>query len=322
MAIVVGQRGAVGLGLEGTWAVPVAAQSYLEVFTCDVGAQAEVTPVETVRGDRSYRAVSMGPVRVGGSMSGPISPGSIGALLYGALGNVETTLVVEAGGGEPAVYQHVFTRQAGTDLPSFTLEQNLGGIMARRAAGCRVNELTLGMPRGGPAVFTVEWVGAEESTVTPTTPTFPPDEFLHHAGLAATCFGIPDAPVEEAEVTLGNDLVEGLVAAGSGGRVRALPAGSFEVRARVVLLAESLALPAYYTAGSVQPLVLQMTGERLAGLHSSLLQMEMPRARVTNLQLPLAPGRLAYEVEILGLPDPATGCECTVTLINTVASYG
>lgn len=322
MTVAIGQRGAVGMGLEMVWAVPTAPTHYLEVYLSDVRARIDVEPVETVRGCRSHRAVAAGPVLIGGAMQGPVSADSIGLLLYTTFGQVETTELAAPGGGNPGVYQHVFTRQAGTDLPSVTLEQNLGGVTSRRTLGCRMDELTLAVRRAGILTFEAELVGCDEGMMTPTTPTFATDDFLHYRGFSAVLDGVENTDLEEAEVTFGNGLVTGLAAAGGNGRISRLPASSFAVSGRFTMLATTTNLELSYIGGQTFPLSLMVAGSRIQGLHYRQLQVDLPRVRLSGATVPLAPGRLAHEVEFLALLDPTEDNDCQVTLISTVASYG
>jgi len=216
----------------------------------------------------------------------------------------------------------VFTRQTGSDLPSYTIEQNLGGLASLQACGCRVDELTLGIPRSGLVTFQAEWVGADEGSMTPNSPTFPSDEFLHYRGFDALLEGVSAGDIEEAEVTFANNLVTGLVGAGGNARVTRLPAASFTVTGRMVVSADQPNFELAYSAGETFELTLAVTGDLLQGVHRRKLAIALPRVQLTEAAVPLAPGRLAHEVEFLALLDPTQGMEASVTLISSVAAYG
>lgn len=322
MTMAMGQLGAVGLGLEESWGVQVAPTSYLEVLRADVRPEVEVQPVETARGNRSVRAVAAGPAMVRGPITGPVSAEAIGLLLYAALGEVESTLLLPASGGQPAVYSHLFQRQAGVELPSLTVEQNLGGLGSRIATGCRVHELTLSVLPGGIVTFEAELVGRDEVTGTPTAPSYATDDFLHHNGLTATWNGAADTTLEAAEVTFHNNLATGVATAGGQGRLGGLPAGTFGVTARLTRLATSGQPQQDLLAGAAAALSLNLAGGAIQGAVCRRLQVDIERARLVQAGVALAPGRLAHQVELRGIVSPATGHECVVELVNTVASYG
>jgi len=316
-----GQLGAVGLALESTWGQPAAPSVYLEVTHADVRPLIGYEVVSAVRGTRARRRVRPGAMLCSGPISFDVCAGAMGEVLKATFGTVTTTLVASA--GQTAVYQHTFTRCDTTFLPSVTLEQNMGGLTSRRVAGVRVNQLTLSLAPARTLMADVDCRGREEQLVTPTSASYVTDEPLHYHGFTATLDGQPNGEVEEFLVRLGNGLVDDIWTAGGEGKLAKLPAGTFSVGGRFAMAFESTAAWQAFTAGSGASLGLRVSGQTLVGTWGYGLEIELPRVRYFSADVPLAPGRLVYDIAFEALLDSTQEppLEARCRLWNTKAGY-
>jgi len=316
-----GQLGAVGLALESTWGQPATAAVYLEATHADVKPVIGLEVANAVRGTRARRRVRPGAMLCSGAISFDVCAGAMGELAKATFGTVTTSLV--ASSGTAAVYQHTFTRCDTTFLPSLTLEQNMGGLTSRRVAGARVNQLTLSLAPGRNLTADVDLRGRDEALVSPTSPSYTPDQPLHYNGFTATVDGLPSYEVEEFLVRFNNGLVDDIWTAGAAGRLGRLPAGAFSVGGRMTMAFESTAAYETFTTGLSTSLRFHVSGPSLVGTWGYALEMELPQVRYFSADAPLAPGRLVYDIAFEALLDtsqqPPLDARCRLS--NTKSSY-
>jgi hypothetical protein len=316
-----GQFGAVGLALESTWGQPVAAATYLEVTEADLRPLLHQEVAELVGGTRARRRAIGGSYLYSGPIAFPVCAGNLGPLLKAAFGTVTTTLVSST--ASASVYQHTFTRAETTALPSLTIEQNLGGLTSKQVAGVRLNELRLSLRPGQSLAAEADCRGKEETLITPTSPSYPPDDFLHHSGFTAEIGGAAANEVESFELRFLNNLVDDLWTAGGSGQIGRLPAGTFAARGNYQAGFESTTAYQAFKAGSFTPLEFKLTGATIAGTWAYGLQLDLPRVRYFAADVPLVPRRLTYDIEFEGLLDTTQSppCEARALLTNTTSGY-
>ena len=316
-----GQLGAVGLALESSWGVAAAPSTYLEVTHADLRPIIGYEIPTAVRGTRARRRVRAGAMVCSGALSLDVSAGAVGELLKATFGTVTTTLVAST--SSAAVYQHTFTRCDTTFPPSLTVDQNMGGLTSRRVAGVRVNKLALSLSPGRSLTADVDCRGREETLVTPTSPTYSPDEPLHFNGFTADLNGAPNADIEEFLVRLNNALVDDVWTAGGAGKIGKLPAGNFSVGGRFTMAMESTAAYQAFVNGEAAALKFRANGATLVGTWGYGLELELPKVRYFSMNAPLAPGRLVYDLAFEAVLDtsqqPATEVVCR--LWNTRPGY-
>jgi hypothetical protein len=316
-----GQLGAVGLALESSWGVAATPSRYLEVTRADIRPVIGYDIPVAVRGTRARRRVRAGGLVCSGAISLDVCAGAIGELLQATFGTVSTTLV--ASSSSAAVYQHTFTRCDTTFLPSLTVEQNMGGLTGRRVSGVRVNQLALSLAPGRSLTADVDCRGREETLITPTSPTYSPDESLHFNGFTADVNGAPNTDLEEFLVRFNNALVDDVWTAGGAGKITRLPAGSFSVGGRCTMAMESTSAHQAFVNGDAVGLKLRVNGAALVGTWGYGLELELPKVRYFSMNAPLAPGRLLYDLAFEAVLDtsqqPATEVVCQ--LWNTTAAY-
>jgi hypothetical protein len=314
----IGQLGAVGLAMEGTWGEPVAAARYLEARRADITRDIAYEVVDPIRGTRGRRQVRNGATSYAGGIEFDVCASGIGELLKATFGTVTTTLVSSTASG--SVYEHTFRRSDTTALPSLTIEQNMGGLTARQIAGVRINRLSFGLPAGGTLIGEADCRGQAELLISPSSPSYALDEPLHHNGFTAQVNGTDSRDLEEFEVSFYNSLVDDIRTAGGGGNIAKLPAGPFAAAGRFSMGFESTAAYETFTAGDYTSLQFALTGATIVSTWRYLLQMNFPRVRYFSAETPLAPGRLVYEIGFEGLID-AAGEEAVVKLRNSMAGY-
>jgi hypothetical protein len=245
----------------------------------------------------------------------------VGELLKAAFGTVTTTLVAST--SSAAVYQHTFTRCDTTFLPSLTVEQNMGGLTSRRVSGVRVNQLSLSLAPGRSLLADVDCRGREEALMTPTSPSYSPDEPLHFNGFSAELNGAANTDIEEFLVRINNALVDDIWTAGSAGKIGKLPAGNFSVGGRFTMAMESTAAHQAFLNGEAAALKFRVNGATVVGTWGYGLELELPKVRYFSMNAPLAPGRLLYDLAFEAVLDtsqqPATEAVCR--LWNTTAAY-
>lgn len=316
-----GQLGAVGLALESSWGVAATPSRYLEVTHADLRPSLGYDIPSVVRGTRARRQVRAGASLCSGALSLEVPAGAVGELLKAAFGTVTTTLVAST--SSAAVYQHTFTRCDTTFLPSLTVEQNMGGLTSRQVSGVRVNQLALSLAPGRSLVADVDCRGREEKLVTPTSPSYSPDEPLHFNGFSATLNGAENTDIEEFLVRVNNALVDDIWTAGSAGKLGKLPAGSFSVGGRFTMAMESTAAYQAFANGESAALKLRIDGATIIGTWGYGLELELPKVRYFSMHAPLAPGRLVYDLAFEAVLDtsqqPATEVVCR--LWNATAAY-
>ncbi len=317
----IGQLGAVGLALESTWGLPAAPSTYLEVAHADIRPLVGYEIPASVRGTRARRRVRAGAMLCSGALSFDASADGIGELLKAAFGTVSTTLV--ASSGTAAVYEHAFTRCDTTFLPSLTVEQNLGGLTSRQVAGVRVNQLTLSLAPGRTLMADADCRGRDEALISPTSPSYPSDEPLHHNGFTAEIGGDPNSEVEEFLLRFSNDLVDDVWTAGGEGKLGKLPAGAFSVGGRFTMSFESVEAHETFTSGDPTSLCFRISGPSLVDTWGYGLEIELPRVRYFSADAPLVPGRLTYDIAFEALLDtsqsPPLDARCR--LWNTQPAY-
>lgn len=173
-----GSRSFIGLATETAFADGSAATDYWEIDGDDsLESDPGNIPVETIRNTRS--AVShfiQGPTWIEGSIAGPFMGNQGVRLLAAALGSDTTT-------GSGAPYTHALTcREDG--IPSLAIEK--GGSTVNPAgtpvvldslqyAGCLVDTLKMTGAVGAPIKVEYKVIGAFESEIAPTTPSWVTD---------------------------------------------------------------------------------------------------------------------------------------------------
>ncbi|NIM07233.1 MAG: hypothetical protein GTO55_11310 [Armatimonadetes bacterium] len=317
----IGQLGAVGLAQESSWGVPVSAARYLEVSRADIGRAISYEIPDPIRGTRGRRQVRGGANAYAGFINFDGSAEGLGEFLKATFGTVTTTMVSSTASG--SVYEHTFRRLDAVSLPSLTIEQNMGGLTSRQFAGVRVNRLSLSLAPGEVLMAEADCRGQSEQLISPTSPSYPLDEALHHNGFTALV-GAADCPEMEGwEVSFGNNLVDDIWTAGGGGDIAKLPAGPFAVSGRFALGLESTTAYETFTAGDYTSLQLKMTGGTIVSTWSYLLQMDFPRVRYFSADSPLVPERLTYEIDFEALIDASQDppVEAVVLLRNSVSGY-
>lgn len=316
-----GQLGAVGLALESSWGVPVAATRYVEARRADIARLVSYEIPDTLRGTRARRQIRAGAESYAGGIGFDVSASGVGELLKATFGTVTTTLVTSTADGH--VYEHTFRRTDATALPSLTIEQNMGGLTSRQIAGVRVNRLTLSLAPGHSLAGEADCRGQSEALITPTTPSYTLDEPLHHTGFTAEVDGEESREIEAFELSFGNNLVDDILTAGGSASIARLPAGTFAVSGRMALGFESVDAYQTFTGADMTSLQFTLAGATIVSTWRYLLQVDLPRVRYTAVDVPLIPGRLAYEIGFEALLDPTQTppTEAVVTLRNGVAEY-
>jgi len=308
----IGLLGSVGLAPESTWGQPVPPTTYLEVTHADLRPHIHYDIPSAVRGTRARRRVRTGPMLCAGALSFDVCAGGIGELLKSTFGTVTTTLV--ASDGPKAIYEHTFTRCDTTFLPSLTVEQNMGGLTSRQVSGVRVNQLTLSLAPGRTLVADVDCRGRDEALVSPSSPSYPTDEALHHNGFTAELGGEPNADVEEFLVRVANGLVDDIWSAGASGKLTTLPAGAFSVGGRFTMAFESTAAHETFVTGEPTSARFCVSGPAVVGTWGCGLEVELPHVRYFSANVPLVPGRLLYDIAFEALLDttqsPAADARC------------
>lgn len=223
MAERMGQMGAVGLAMESSWGVAAAATRYLEVTQADIRPVIGYEVPELVSATRARRRATAGNVVYAGPLRFDACAGGVGEILKAALGTVTTTLVSSTASG--AVYQHAFTRANTTTLPSLTVEQNMGGLSAKQVVGVRINQLMLTLSPGRTLLAEADCRGKDEALISPTTPAYPTDDFLHYSGFSTQVDSAANTQIEDFELRLLNNLADDVWTAGAGGKLGRLPAG-------------------------------------------------------------------------------------------------
>jgi len=317
----IGQLGAVGLALESTWGAPAAPTRYLEVSRADIGRAISYDIPDPIRGTRGRRQVRAGANSYVGFLNFDICANGVGEFLKATFGTVNTTLVASTSSG--SVYEHTFRRLDAVALPSMTIEQNMGGLTSRQIAGVRINRLSFSLAPGEVLFAEADCRGKSEQLVSPTTPSYPLDEALHHNGLTALFAGVDCPELEGFEVSFHNNLVDDIWTAGGGGDIAKLPAGPFAVSGRFALGFESTGAYETFASGDYTSLQFKLTGATIVSTWKYALQLDFPRVRYFSVDLPLAPGRLFYEIDFQALLDATQSppAEATVMLRNRVAGY-
>ncbi len=315
-----GQLGAVGLALESTWGVAAAPSAYLEVTHAEVKPVIGYEVMNAVRGTRARRRVRAGAMMCSGPISFDVCAGAMGEVLKATFGTVTTTLVASSGGN--AVYEHTFTRCDTTSLPSLVVEQNMGGLTSRRVTGVRANQLSLSLSPGRSLSADLDCRGLEENLLTPTVPTYTPDQPLHYVGFTATADGQPLA-MEDLLVRFGNSLVDDIWTAGSAGKLAKLPAGAFSAGGRFTLAFESTTAREAFVNGTPTNLNLRVSGASVVGTWGYGIEVALPHTRYFSANAPLAPGRLVYDIGFEALLDTSQQppLDARVRLWNARAGY-
>jgi len=199
----------------------------------------------------------------------------------------------------------------------------MGGLTSRQIAGVRVNRLSLSLDPGGVLMAEADCRGQSEQLISPTTPSYSLDEALHHNGFTAMVNGADCPEIEGWEASFSNNLVDDIWTAGGGGNIAKLPAGAFAVSGRFALGFESSEAYETFTSGENTSLQLKVVGATIVSTWRYLLQMDFPRVRYFSAEVPLAPGRLAYEIDFEALIDGSQSppAEAVVVLRNGVAGY-
>ncbi|MFA5396250.1 MAG: phage tail tube protein [Methanogenium sp.] len=121
MSIKIGREPFVGVGIEGTPGIAVAASKYLPFVTCTIRGMQEPIVDEAAKGvrERVWGAVQ-GPKHGEGDIEIYADAENAAYLLYAALGTVSSTTA----SGESAVYEHTITRKTSNPPRSMTVIYN------------------------------------------------------------------------------------------------------------------------------------------------------------------------------------------------------
>ena len=165
--------------------------------------------------------------------------------------------------------------------------------------------------------------GKEETLISPSSPSYPADDFLHHVGFTAEVGGATANEMESFEARVLNNLVDDLWTAGGAGKISRLPAGTFAVRGNYQAGFESTAAYEAFKASDFAALQFRLNGASIVGTWTYGLQLDLPRVRYFAADVPLLPGRLVYDIEFEALLDPTQSppYEARAVLTNTTSGY-
>lgn len=157
-----GALSATGIGLESSFGVAVAVNSFLPMTGNTMEADPGWFSPPLMTGNRDKQYYNMyGEAKFTGAIDGPLFPTNAVQVLVAAIGTDVVT-------GTAAPYTHTLS-QANT-LPSLTVEKNIGGYQSLTFAGCRVGKLSIKAPVGSePVSMTADLTG--QSVAVTTTPT-------------------------------------------------------------------------------------------------------------------------------------------------------
>lgn len=276
---------------------------------------------EALRASRESLNPSRGNFDIGGTVETELSPYMVRMIKF-ALGSVTTT-------GASSPYTHVF--KIGT-LPSFVFEKGFTDVAAYGNAsifkynGCKINSMSINFASEGILQASFDVMGAKETTSTTQFDTSPTD-LGHDPWDMFECAieegGSPIAIVQEASVTLENNLDGSYYVVGGAGERECLPAGIARVSGTVTALFRDMTmyLKAYnFNESSLKFTFTRGTGVGTAGNES--MEIFIPELKYAA-QSPAVEGpggvKITFNFDAY-YDNSAQGTALQITVKNALAS--
>ncbi|MDP2324816.1 MAG: hypothetical protein Q8N51_12400, partial [Gammaproteobacteria bacterium] len=128
----------IGYGRETTWGVAVARTKFVNADEAALGIQFPQREIpQTLRGQFGHRLFRDGGKLMSGTMRLNASGDNLGDWLLATLGTAANSTIVNTTGALAAY--HKFSLVNSVDLPSFTFEENKGGLLTALHAGVCVS---------------------------------------------------------------------------------------------------------------------------------------------------------------------------------------
>ena len=164
-----GFRSSVGIGVESTYATPVARAVWFPLISESMKVITKKSPRPTLAestGSRNRRSHALMSKEAGGTIELLVTYEGAGLLIQAATGGTPATT-----GPTGSIYLHKYTLASG--LPSLTIEVVRGNGAAEVFAGCKVSKLTLKAAQGGFLRATLEIIAQDsEGRVSAGTPSY------------------------------------------------------------------------------------------------------------------------------------------------------
>lgn len=198
---VFGSKSAVGVAKEATYGTIVAATNFLPMSGCTIEENPGLFYPQVMQGQRDLQIYPVyGQYVVSGTVDGPLFPSMGIPMLAYAIGSDAVT-------GTVAPYTHTLTQATG-QLPSLTIEKNVGGRESQQFFGCRVNQYTLTAQATNTEVdISVDVIGQGVQTLTSPTAVTTVDEAPYSFSEATiSLYGSSVGIVNSIEIDIQNGL--------------------------------------------------------------------------------------------------------------------
>jgi uncharacterized protein YaiE (UPF0345 family) len=313
--------GYVGLGKEATFGTAVAPAVFVPVKDADITTDPQVYYPEEIRNSRAKaKGIPMG-LKHETSLSLDMEPSNLGHILLGALGAVATTQPDAVNAA--TVYQHSFT--PANAIPSYTVER-YDTVLIQRAAGCKVDTLTLSVEAGGDGVLSGEVAFKNKSVVdqaAAATPSYNDKTAFAFHGITVSKGGAANGDVRSMELEIANNLKDDRYALTTSKEIVDLPEGMREVTGSVEMYFKNKQDWINFKAGSKDSLTITFEGAVITGAYKEKLILELPSIQYDAFEIPMggADDEIMASLEFTALYSSASGFEVKAVLTNTVSSY-
>ncbi len=318
----------IGYGRETNWGVGVAPTKFVEVDEAALGIQFPQREIpQTLRARFGHRLFRDGGKLMSGTMRLNASGDNLGDWLLAALGGVVNSTVVSTPTGVMGAY-HKFSLVNSVDLPSFTLEENKGGLLTALHAGVSVSRLTLDYPSGGILGLDLDLRGqGADVRTTAQTASFWADAFFDAQDLTVQIpSGTSNTNVEAWRLELDNMLLDNIWTAGNSGCISKLPRGGWRASGHLDFGFEVSSQYVDYLNANNISLAFVLSGDVICsspvGLAAYWLRIDLPKVKFMTHDAGLrGSDRITQGIDFEALYDATAGYDVQAELVNTVQSY-
>lgn len=317
----------IGYGREATWGSAVSVDKFVESEGADFRIEFPQREIpDNIRGQFGRREYRNGGQRLTGTLRHNASGDRIGDWLLGVFGTAANSTIVNTG-GLVAAY-HKFTVVKSVDMPSWTFEEDRGGLICKIHPGICISRLSLDYPSGGILAVDLDLrgQGAAVSTGTASTGTFWADTFFDAQKLTVQIpSGTSDTRVEAWRLEFDQRLLDDIWCAGNSGCISKLPRGGWRVSGHIDVGYEVDSYYIDYLNAANKTLAFVFSGDAICtsptGLSAYWLRLDLAKVKWMATDIPLGSNRMVQGLDLEALYDPTATYDVQAELVNTVQSY-
>lgn len=293
---------------------------FIPLISENIGEKINQLTENNMYGRLSESPYHEGTHEITGDLRTEAHPLYLGTLLKAALGQVTSTLQTSA-------YLHEFTPltndwDAFAATPPTTLEIHRDVGSAFIYSDLLANNLTLEIAHGQLLSTTLGFLGGGFTRSSPSTTNYQSGRPWSWEVVSASYDGTGQPDFRQINVIFENQLTGHFTFSGSNTPYRIKRDGPQKVSIEGTFLMQDQTLLQEYLDQSEKRLLVSFTGESLGGSEMTILTVDVPRLRFTELAPQLSgPGQLEVSFSGVGMVDTTSNYALRITLTNTQPSY-